>query len=132
MRRCPVAAWEGWTTKPLHENTKKGGRGKPSAAQSYPATERRNRAPSQISRWLPTSRPEQVRRQKNLAQTKPAVWGAVGGVIATLILGFYWGGRQTTSAANRMANEQSEKKVIAALAPPCARGAAGKPDPDRR
>src|SRR6516165_7045744 len=61
MRRCPVAAWEGWTTKPLHENTKKGGRGKPSAAQSYPATERRNRAPSQISRWLPASRPEQVK-----------------------------------------------------------------------
>ena len=53
------------------------------------------------------------------AQTKPAVWGAVGGAIATLILGFYWGGWQTTSSANRMANEQSEKKVIAALAPFC-------------
>jgi len=52
-------------------------------------------------------------------QTKPAVWGAVGGAIATLILGFYWGGWETTSSANRMANEQSEKKVIAALAPFC-------------
>jgi hypothetical protein len=52
-------------------------------------------------------------------QIKPAVWGAVGGAIATLILGFYFGGWQTTSAANRMANEESEKKVIAALAPFC-------------
>jgi hypothetical protein len=38
----------------------------------------------------------------------------------TLILGFYWGGWQTTSSANRMANEQADKKVIAALAPFCA------------
>jgi hypothetical protein len=53
-------------------------------------------------------------------QTKPAVWGAVGGTILTLILGFYWGGWQTTSSANRMANEQTDKKVIAALAPFCA------------
>ena len=53
------------------------------------------------------------------AQTKPAVWGAVGGAIATLILGFYLGGWETASSASRMANEQSEKKVIAALAPFC-------------
>ena len=53
------------------------------------------------------------------AQTKPAVWGAVGGAILTLIVGFYWGGWQTTSSANRMANEQSATKVIAALAPFC-------------
>ena len=53
------------------------------------------------------------------AQTKPAVWGAVGGAMLTLIAGFYWAGWQTTSSANRMANEQSDKKVIAALAPFC-------------
>ena len=53
------------------------------------------------------------------AQTKPAVWGAVAGAILTLILGFYWGGWQTTSSANKMANEQSGIKVIAALAPFC-------------
>ena len=53
------------------------------------------------------------------AQTKPALWGAVGGAILTLIVGFYWGGWQTTSSANRMANEQSAAKVIAALAPFC-------------
>jgi hypothetical protein len=53
------------------------------------------------------------------AQTKPAVWGAVGGAVITVSLGFYLGGWQTTSSANRMAGELSEKKVIAALAPFC-------------
>jgi hypothetical protein len=53
------------------------------------------------------------------AQTKLATWGAVGGALATLILGFYWGGWETATSASRMANEQSEKKVIAALAPFC-------------
>ena len=53
------------------------------------------------------------------AQTKPALWGAVVGAILTLIIGFYWGGWQTTSSATRMANEQSATKVIAALAPFC-------------
>jgi hypothetical protein len=53
------------------------------------------------------------------AQTKPAVWGAVAGAIATLILGFYFGGWYTASSADRMANERSEQKVITALAPFC-------------
>jgi hypothetical protein len=53
------------------------------------------------------------------AQTKPFVWGAVGGAILTLVIGFYWGGWQTTSSASRMAKEQSAMKVIAALAPFC-------------
>jgi hypothetical protein len=26
------------------------------------------------------------------AQVKPAVWGAIGGAIATMIIGFVWGG----------------------------------------
>lgn len=53
------------------------------------------------------------------AQTKPAVLGAVAGAIATLILGFYFGGWHTASSADRMASERSEKKVITALAPFC-------------
>lgn len=52
-------------------------------------------------------------------QIKPAAWGAVGGAILTLVLGFYLGGWHTTSSAERMAREVSEKKVIAALAPFC-------------
>ena len=54
-----------------------------------------------------------------LAQAKPAIWGAIAGAIATLILGFYFGGWYTASSANQMANERSEKKVISALAPFC-------------
>jgi hypothetical protein len=52
-------------------------------------------------------------------QTKPAIWGAIGGAIVTLILGFYLGGWHTASSAHRMAEEASDKKVIAALAPFC-------------
>jgi hypothetical protein len=50
------------------------------------------------------------------SQVKPALWGAVGGAILTLILGFYWGGWQTTNSASKMAKEQSDQKVIAARA----------------
>jgi hypothetical protein len=53
------------------------------------------------------------------AQTKPAIWGAVGGAIITLIVGFNWGGWQTANSADRMAKEMADKKVIAALAPFC-------------
>lgn len=52
-------------------------------------------------------------------QTKPAIWGAVVGAIATLILGFYFGGWHTRGSAEQLAHERSEKKVITALAPFC-------------
>jgi hypothetical protein len=65
MLRCPVAAWEGWegwtTKRDLHEDFERAAAGNSRAVQSYSATERRNRAPSQISRCLPTSRSEQVK-----------------------------------------------------------------------
>ena len=53
------------------------------------------------------------------AQTKPAIWGAIAGAIATLILGFYFGGWHTAHSADQLANERSGNKVIAALAPFC-------------
>ena len=53
------------------------------------------------------------------AQTKPVVWGAVGGAVLTLMVGFYWAGWHTANSAQRMAAEVSDKKVIAALAPFC-------------
>lgn len=53
------------------------------------------------------------------AQVKPAIWGAIGGAIAIVALGFSWGGWQTAGAVDRIAKDQSEKKVIAALAPFC-------------
>jgi hypothetical protein len=36
-----------------------------------------------------------------------------------MLIGFNFGGWQTTASANRMANEQARAKVIAALAPFC-------------
>jgi hypothetical protein len=53
------------------------------------------------------------------ARTKPALWGAIGGAAALAIIGFNWGGWQTTASANKMAKEQSDQKVIAALVPFC-------------
>ena len=51
------------------------------------------------------------------AQVKPAVWGAVGGAVATIIIGFAWGGWVTggTSATNAGAAAQSA--VVQAFVP---------------
>lgn len=61
--------------------------------------------------FFPNERPKAIEIP---AQTKSAIWGAVGGAILTLVLGFYLGGWH-----HRMAEEVSDKKVIAALAPFC-------------
>jgi hypothetical protein len=47
------------------------------------------------------------------------LWGAAAGPVALAIVGFSWGGWQTTSSANRTAREVSDENVIAALAPFC-------------
>ena len=46
--------------------------------------------------------------------------GVAAGAVATVVVGFGWGGWSLGSTANKMANEQSERAVIAALAPVCA------------
>ena len=48
------------------------------------------------------------------------VQGAVAGAVATMVVGFYWGGWSLGSTADRMAKERSELAVVAALAPVCA------------
>jgi hypothetical protein len=45
--------------------------------------------------------------------------GAVAGAIATMFVGFYWGGWSLGSTADKMAKERSEQAVVAALAPVC-------------
>jgi hypothetical protein len=68
MHRCLVAAWEGWTTNvTFNEDFERAAAGNCRAAQSYSATERRNRAPSQTSSWLVTSRREQVKQVKRIS-----------------------------------------------------------------
>src|SRR4029453_6805065 len=46
--------------------------------------------------------------------------GAAAGAVATMVVGFYWGGWSLASTAIKMAKEQANLAVIAALAPVCA------------
>jgi hypothetical protein len=50
---------------------------------------------------------------------KPGAWGVVVGAIATMIMGFSWGGWTTTGTADRVAMERSNTAVTAALVPVC-------------
>jgi hypothetical protein len=50
---------------------------------------------------------------------KPALWGAVGGAIALVLVGFWWGGWKTAASARDMVETSSEKAVVLALAPFC-------------
>ncbi|MFZ5779806.1 MAG: hypothetical protein ACOY4R_06315 [Pseudomonadota bacterium] len=53
-------------------------------------------------------------------QTKPAIWGAIGGAALCAIVGFAWGGWVTGSTASAEAAEAAHDARIAALAPICA------------
>lgn len=53
------------------------------------------------------------------AETKPALWGMVGGAIAAAIIGFTWGGWVTGGRAEADATRQANAAVVAALAPVC-------------
>ncbi len=50
---------------------------------------------------------------------KPACFGVVAGGGALALVGFGWGGWQTSSAAEQMAADQSKHAVVAALVPVC-------------
>ena len=45
--------------------------------------------------------------------------GAAAGAVATMVVGFYWGGWSLGSTVDKMAKERSELAVVAALAPVC-------------
>ena len=53
------------------------------------------------------------------AETKPALWGMVGGAIAAAIIGFTWGGWVTGGTAEMEAKQRADAAVVAALAPVC-------------
>ena len=57
--------------------------------------------------------------QMHVSWLKPAAWGVVGGAIATMIIGFSWGGWTTGSTAERMATERSNSTLVVALTPSC-------------
>ena len=53
-------------------------------------------------------------------ETKPAIWGFVGGAVVAAIVGFTWGGWVTGSTAEASATQRANSAVVAALAPVCA------------
>ena len=53
------------------------------------------------------------------AWIKPGLWGAVLGAVATMFIGFNWGGWTTGSSAEKMAVERAESAIVVALTPHC-------------
>jgi hypothetical protein len=54
--------------------------------------------------------------------------GAAAGAVATIFIGFNWGGWSLGSTADKMAKDRSELAVVAALAPVCADKFRAQPD----
>lgn len=51
---------------------------------------------------------------------KRLLQGAAIGAVATIFIGFFWGGWSLASTADKMAKARSELAVVTALAPGCA------------
>ena len=58
--------------------------------------------------------------------------GAAVGAVATIVVGFSWGGWSLGSTADKMAKERSELAVVAALAPVCADKFRAQPDAEAK
>ena len=58
--------------------------------------------------------------------------GAAAGAVATMFVGFYWGGWSLGSTADKMAKERSDLAVVSALAPVCADKFRALPDADAK
>ncbi len=52
-------------------------------------------------------------------ETKPALWGAAGGAVAAMVIGFSWGGWITGGKAEATAVQRVNDAVVLALAPMC-------------
>jgi hypothetical protein len=63
---------------------------------------------------------------------KRLLQGAAAGAVATIVVGFYWGGWSLGSTADKMAKARSEVAVIAALAPVCAKEFRALPDAEAK
>jgi hypothetical protein len=45
---------------------------------------------------------------------KPAVWGVIGGAIAAIAVGFFWGGWVTGGTATKMEAASAEAAIVQA------------------
>jgi hypothetical protein len=59
---------------------------------------------------------------------KPAVYGALGGAVLTMVVGFSWGGWVTGGSAQAMAASEAKSAVVAALVPVCLQMSQNDPD----
>ena len=62
------------------------------------------------------------------AQVKPAAWGAVGGAIAAMIIGFAWGGWVTGGTSERLSGAAAQTAVVQNFVPLCVAKAEQQPD----
>ena len=62
------------------------------------------------------------------ASVKPAVWGAIGGAVAAMIIGFSWAGWVTGGTAGKMATTSAQDAVVLALTPACVLQAQQQPE----
>jgi hypothetical protein len=63
---------------------------------------------------------------------KRLLQGAAIGAVATMVVGFGWGGWSLGSTAGKMAKDRSEVAVVAALAPVCADKFRALPDAEAK
>ena len=63
---------------------------------------------------------------------KRLLQGVAVGAVATMVVGFYWGGWSLGSTADKMAKERSDLAVVAALAPVCADKFRALPDAEAK
>src|ERR1700733_1521747 len=63
---------------------------------------------------------------------KRLLQGAAVGAVATILVGFSWGGWSLGGTADNVAKEQSERAVVAALAPVCADKFRALPDAEAK
>src|ERR1700716_1598557 len=96
-----------------------------------------NRSPSRC----PWPRSETYRAKGNTVQMPPILQGeslkrllqgAAAGAVATMFVGFYWGGWSLGSTADKMAKERSDLAVVSALAPVCADKFRALPDAEAK
>ena len=61
-------------------------------------------------------------------QVKPAVWGAIGGAVAAMIIGFAWGGWVTGGTSEKNAGVAAQSAVVQAFVPLCVAKAEQQPE----
>jgi hypothetical protein len=65
---------------------------------------------------------------KTPVQVKPAAWGAVGGAIAAMIIGFAWEGWVTGGTSEKNAGVAAQTAVVQAFVPLCVAKAEQQPE----